>query len=193
MTTFILHGGQSSQECVNNDRFWSQCTATINKSTVTIALIYWARPEHKKITAEARDKANIIKQAGSKQVHFIVPNNAEEIERQLDQIDVIYFSGGDFEPLEKYSDDVQKLKNLINNKVFLGSSIGSFIVCEYFMSSFEDQDRGVLKGWGSLAMSVLCHWDKEDKAEYKLKSLQKAAPNLPILTLNETEFVQFIV
>lgn len=45
MTTFLLHGGETSISNESNQRFFDSFTTLVGKSTVNILLCYFARPQ----------------------------------------------------------------------------------------------------------------------------------------------------
>jgi hypothetical protein len=71
--------------------------------------------------------------------------------------------------------------------------MGAFIVSSQYVLTFEKQDTSeVHYGLGLLPISTLCHWDIEKKKEEKVHLLKQAAPDRPILTLNECKFAMFV-
>lgn len=46
MTKYILHGGETSNITKNNELFFKQFTATVNKSQIKILMCYWSRQKN---------------------------------------------------------------------------------------------------------------------------------------------------
>lgn len=190
-TTFVLQGGETSREHPSNDKFFQHFTDLVNKDEITIIMCYWSRNRSRWQAAYDRDCAKVLKQT-SKKVNFILTENPANLKKGLDSADVLYVSGGDAEPIEKLLPELTWLKEEIKGKVYLGSSMGAFIAGEKYVLSYDAQDtKNVHQGLGFLPVNSLIHWDMENKKEEKVKMLQQVS-DLPILTLDECEFVKII-
>lgn len=189
MTTYILHGGATSTENEQNDNFFKQFTAHIDKDEVRILLCYWARSEEERSEILKRDKNKILKNS-KKKIIFEVAQDPDDLFKKLKTCDVMYVVGGDPKLIEPYYKHLKKLKKALDGKIYLGSSMGAFLTSiSYVVSSSKYKRDFVQSGVGLLPIQLLCHWDVEKKKELKRNLLLKNS-NQPILTLNEFEFVE---
>lgn len=186
MTTFLLHGGATSKDLPGNDLFFSQFTALVNKDDVKILLCYWSRKKDDWEKLTERDTFKIQKNT-EKQVSFHVVEDIADLFSRIGDYDVLYVAGGDAERIEPYYQGLSQLGSKLSGKVYAGSSMGAFLASESYVLSFDSQDSDTQhKGVGLLPIQTLCHWDVEEKKEMKLSLLDD---NMPIIVLNEGEFV----
>jgi peptidase E len=190
MTTYILHGGKTSDTSSKNDPFFSEFTSNVEKGEVNILMCYWSRPKQNWHELFQRDSTKVIKQS-SKITNFHIVENPSDLFNQLPSFDVLYVAGGDAEPIEKYYSNLTNLKNALENKVYIGSSMGAFLASTSYVLSLSDQnEHEVHQEVGLLPFNCLCHWDTEVDKNQKLKLFQSQAPQLPTLTLNEQQYIK---
>ncbi len=191
-TVFILHGGKTSIDSSQNDEFFLQSTELVEKNSVHIALCYWSRVKEQWDALAAQNQDKITKQT-SKQVKFSVVQSVEDLYIKLEQADVLYVAGGEEELIEPYLQKLSQLKEKLKGKVYLGSSMGAFIVSSHYVLSLSTQNENkVYKGLGILPINTLCHWNVENKKQHKINLLRKADSKLPIVLLDEQRFVKFV-
>ena len=188
MTTFVLHGGETSRVDIRNDVFFWRFTELVEKPEVKILICNWARQKEDWEIIFNRDVEK-IKAAMTKKVECKLLEEEEDLEKLIDWCDVFYINGGWQKYIEPHLGALKSIKNLVDCKVVVGSSMGAFYVASYFVMSFDEKDAGVYEGLNLLPTSLLCHWDREKRREMKLKLLRAKDPNLPILTLDECESV----
>jgi len=188
MTTFLLHGGATSKDLPGNKKFFAQFTQLVNKSQVKILLCYWAREKNNWQKVAERDIRKILANT-DKKVEFHLVEDVADLLAKIDDYDVLYVAGGQAELLEPYYQKLVPLKDKLKNKVFIGSSMGAFMAAKSYVISYDGDGRVKHEGLGFLPFQVLCHWDLENKKEFKLNLLAEADNHRPILTLNEGEFV----
>ena len=187
MTTFLLHGGATSKNIPENDRFFAQFTERVDKNEVKILLCYWARKKDEWKKLFDRDTAKIT-QNTQKEVKFHVVEDIADLFSKINDFDVLYVAGGDAELLEPYYPDLSQLQEKLDGKVYAGISMGAFMASESYVLSFDSQDDERLhNGIGLVPIQTLCHWNVEDKRAFKLDLLDS---HKPILTLSEGEFVE---
>lgn len=188
MTTFVLHGGATSSESPDNDLFFKQFTELVDKDEVKVLMCLWSRPKEKWNDLVERESQKILERT-SKKVAFDVLETVAQIEEKVSACDVFYVLGGEAELIEPYYDKVKILKELLEGKVYVGSSMGAFMASTSYVLSFDSQDDlTVHKGLGLLPVQSLCHWDVEEKKDQKLKLLNRHDASLPIITLDECKF-----
>jgi len=81
------------------------------------------------------------------------------------------------------------LKEALHNKVFIGSSMGSFLASRHYVLSLSDQDEDIVfEGLGLVPYNVLCHWNVETNKNTKIAMLKEKNPQSPILLIEEEKF-----
>lgn len=193
MTNFILHGGEVSKLSAANTEFFELFTSLVRKPVVKIGACYWAKPKNQWSQILQRD-SKLIKTQASKKFNLISLANPAELIEKLPTLDVIYVAGGDSYPIEKLYSQLNSLGSKLENKVFIGSSMGAFMAAKNYVLSFDDQDdTEVHQGLGLIPFNILCHWDQETKKSEKIQLLTEADPETQILQLNETEWINIEV
>jgi hypothetical protein len=190
-TTFILHGGETKTSSPANNRFFSQFTSLVDKDEVNILMCYWCRDKSKWQTVFDRDTKRVLGET-EKKVNFAMPQNPADLKQLIDSYDVLYIAGGPAEPIEALYPELTWLKQKLDGKVYLGSSMGAFLASESYVLSYDAQDSlSVHQGLGMLPINCLVHWDQEDKKTLKIKLLQKISDRA-VLVLDEGESVRLI-
>lgn len=189
-TTYILHGGATRKELVDNDYFFQQFTSHIDKQLVRILLCYFARKRNEWSKLLERDGPKIRK-FSNKKIDLILVNDAGDLFEKLKETDVLYVAGGEAEHLEPYYPKLKGLESALKGKVYLGSSMGAFMVSKNYVLPFWDKNK-VHKGLGILPVSTLCHWDIETEKENMIKLLKKEDNQSPILLLDEGKSSVFV-
>jgi len=193
MIKFVLHGGETSRKSLHNDLFFQQFTELVDKKSVKILMCYFAVQKSEWDELYKRDIKK-VKTHTTKKVSFSLPNDLKDLLTKLDSYDVLYVAGGDAEFIEPFLPQLSTLKTKLKNKVYIGSSMGAFIVSKYYVLSRDSQySNEVHKGLGILPINTLCHWDAENHKQAKIKILKAKAPNLPILTLDECKFTTLVI
>ena len=193
MTTYILHGGQTSKISPHNDLFFRLFTSLIRKDRVKILMCYWAREKKTWNELFERDKFKILKQSDKKVALEIVDNDSN-LFKQLYEVDVLFVSGGKQEFLEPYIPKLNQLKAALRDKIYIGSSMGAFVASKHYVLSYESQNTdNIYKGLGLVPFNILCHWDIEIEKDKKIKMLKEKDPQIPILLLDEEKFSTFVI
>ncbi len=190
-TTYILHGGKTSIDLPGNPFFFRSFTEHVHKNEVSIVLCYWARQHHEWNTLFERDTMK-VKQNTNKKVWFSIAESVEDLYQKLSLADVLFVSGGDAPLIEDYLPKLSDLKQKLNGKVYLGSSMGAFVASRNYVLSFDEHDqRNVHQGLGLVPIQILCHWNAEQNKERKIKLLQETSTD-PIVTLHEGESITIV-
>jgi len=160
----------------------------IPKDHVKILLCYWAREKRTWNELFEKDKAKIIKQS-TKRADVNMVETLEALSLQLKEADVLYFSGGEEEYLRPYMPELQFLKGALENKVYIGSSMGAFLASKHYVLSLSDQNENtVFEGLGLISYNTLCHWNVEVNKNKKIAMLKEKDPQTPILLIEEEKF-----
>jgi len=190
--TYILHGGETSRENEFNDAFFQEFTKHVDKDEVHILHCLFSQEKEKWDELFQRLKSAIEAQT-SKKVVCTIAQDPLDLLNKLGSHDVLYVAGGQAELIEPVIPHLENLHNLMQNKVYIGSSMGAFIASSQYVLSFETQeDTQVHYGLGLVPLSTLCHWDIEKKKQTKIDLLKNAAPTTPILTLDECKYSIFV-
>ncbi len=185
MTTYVLHGGAISKNLPSTADFYTQFTQLVPKQEVKILLCYWARKKEEWEKLVKRDTQKITQQC-EKKVFFHVVEDVADLFAQIKDFDVLYVSGGDAEPIEKFYPDLVNLKKELSGKVYIGSSMGAFLASKRYVLSPDSQDTyRTHDGVGLLPIQVLCHWNLESEKQRKLDLLDTS---VPVLVLDEGQF-----
>jgi len=183
MTTFVLHGGNTRVPSPDNAAFFGHFTDLVNKDSLKIAMCYWAREKERWQTLYEQDKSHVLTQT-TKHVTFVLVQDVSDLYQQLETCDALYVSGGDAAPIEAYLPELQDLKKHLQGKVYLGSSMGAYIVSNNYIDN--DSPENIIKpGLGFVPVSTLCHWNAEIQKQEKIDLLKTNDPNARIVTLDE--------
>jgi len=189
MTTYVLHGGMTSKDSLDNDLFFRQFTSLVNKASVKVMMCYWARDRKQWEELLRRDQKK-IQLHSAKTVHLSIAEDPKDLFHRIAKYDVLYVAGGDAERIEPLYPELSRLKHYLENKVYIGSSMGAFLASASYVLSLDTQDEtSVHSGVGLLPVKILCHWDKETRKQMKLDLLRKKDPESPIVPLDECKFV----
>lgn len=187
-TTFILHGGNTSTDSLDNANFYSYFTNQVEKGKVKILVCPWAR-ERSTWEEKLEKHRSRIADNTDKSFDLVVAEDPSDLLAKLDDCDVLYIDGGASESIRPIYETINELKDKVKGKVVIGSSMGAFVICSYFVLSFDEQDTDtVYEGLRLLPLNFLAHWNMEEEKDKKI-ALIKSKSALPILTLNEGESV----
>lgn len=191
MTTYILHGGETSKNNSENELLFKYFTNFVEKDEVNILMCYFAKD--KKIWENRLESDRIkIEAQTNKKVSLYLAEEPSQLLKKMELCDVLFVAGGDAIPIESCLPQLQPLKDKLINKVYIGSSMGAFIASSQYVLSFPGQETlKVHSGLGLLPISTLCHWDIEKLKDEKIRLLKQAVPHSPILTLDECKFAMF--
>lgn len=192
MTTYILHGGRYKVESPDNDYFFKQFAVHVPKDKVTILMCYWARPKTNWGSLFERDKERIAKHTTKKvDVHMV--DSADTLRALLPDADVLFVSGGEEELLRPYMSRLGYLKDMLKGKVFIGSSMGTFLASKNYVLSLSTQNENtVYEGLGLIPYNTLCHFNIEKNKEKKIALLKNKDPHTPILCIDEGKFEKIV-
>lgn len=191
-TTYILHGGNTSIKSESNQNFFKEFENCVAKQEVSVLISLWSREKSSWSDLFVKYKEK-ISQSAEKNFYFDIANDPQDFANKIKNFDIFYVIGGDADNIEPLYSQLPDFKSQLEGKVYIGGSMGAFMVCTNYVLSFDQQDYlTVHKGLGILQLNLLCHWDIEKRKELKIEMLKKEAPDLPILTLGEGEYVKFV-
>lgn len=167
----ILHGGYSNQNNSENDQFYREIVKDINKDTVKVLLVLFAKREEAQEELFNQTVSN-FKKIENVAFNFIKAEQVNFIE-QVRESDVVYLSGGQtiklINILKSFPDFISSLKD----KVVVGDSAGTYALSAWFYSKSEG---GIFEGLGIAPVNVICHFDGQNSE--KLEELNNGNENL---------------
>ena len=182
MTTFILHGGETTRDNSSNEAFFKCFTRFAEGSTVNILMCYFSKERETWGERLEADKNRIVRHT-DKEVTLSLASDPEDLMIKLETHDVLYVAGGDAELIEPLLSRMKELGERLEGKVYLGCSMGAFIVSSQYVLSFDNQPSSkVHKGLGLLPFSTLCHWDVEEEKDFKIKLLKEYSSQSPVVS-----------
>ena len=155
MTKYVLHGGSSSRDILNNKEFFREITANLADSATILVVCYAIEHRDWNTVIEA-DKKIFSRTIPDKDLKFLLAD--KEINTFLDQIrsaDAIYIHGGNSHILKDYLDKIIDLESVWKDKVIAGSSAGALVLGKYF---YENDDDTCNEGLGILPFKIFCHY-----------------------------------
>ncbi len=188
MTKYILHGGETGVPNKTNEAFYQEWIKDFKDDFMsTILLVYFSRQKEEWEKLEKQDKERFAKYTNNHPVNFIVANADLNIFKdQVKQADVVYVRGGSSEILMNILMPIKdQLLDMLNNKVYAGSSAGVMVLSDFTRSTSTNWK----KGFGLLPIITFVHYSEE--LEGDLEFFKKNHPDVEseYLLIPETEFV----
>lgn len=190
MTKYILQGGGmkefSFKKYIN---LWKLLNLIPRKSKVL--MVFFARPkEDWEILCNETKNFRFV--FGRWDIDYVLASDdTAEFIKQIKECDVIYFRGGNTPMLQKKLEEVSDFRQLLEDKIVIGSSAGSLVFTKYYYDQDYDQ---IFEGLNFLNVKMITHY--KSKGEYagtsgddKLKMLKDFKEELPVYAIRETEFV----
>jgi peptidase E len=194
MKRLILMGGRPWLG-EDKGKAFAEALTSGQTTKIKIAFCIFAQPESDwEVTRRAN--INIIsKFTKNKDLEFktLTPENFREVSSWAD---VVYLPGGNPHVLKEKLDLCGDIALLWDKKVIAGSSAGADMLCQHFMFL---QEETISNGYGWVKVSCIPHW-RSQADEYKTKDFYKIEsklleefPDVPVLCIPESEFVEFSV
>jgi peptidase E len=184
MTKFILHGGATGKLAESNNKFFREAVPDLDRK-IKILIIYFARKVEDYPWMFEQDVNNFKTNSPQKELELeIADPKPESFRRQIKGADVIYVRGGNTLPLIEKFKELPELKELLQGKVYAGSSAGIYAVSKYYYSNDRKQ---IETGLGILPIKALAHW--ESGMEHILQQLDAFGEKLPVYKVPEAEFI----
>lgn len=190
-TRIILHGGNSSKKSHKNERFFREIVDGIDKETIQILCVYFARPEGRWEDSHAVDQS-IFRALGidlGLEIETeLAAYDLDEFVRQINDSDVIFINGGMRGHLKDtlLKIGVERFRQMIQGKTLVGISAGANILSKYYYSMVTG---GIREGIGLLDIKLLTHYSEESSDQ--LTQLKIFRQDLPLVTIAEEEYVTY--
>ena len=182
-TKFILHGGASIRRTQENKKFFSEIVNSIDKDTLNVLCVYFARPEHRWDESFYKDKYAFELVETTKTLNIEIASY-DDFENQLQKSDVIFINGGFKGHLKETIESIDNFNGLISGKTVVGVSAGANILSTYYYSQGIDDIR---EGAGILSIKLFCHFDAS--LEVELKKLAIYKEDLPVYKIQEENYI----
>lgn len=185
-TKFLLHGGKLKLKDKRNDTYFQELTKDLGDGDQVLFIGFARRDEKDRAKVYEREKSFLLAQT-NKAIKVINATYDNLIE-QIKAAKVIQITGGEspelIRDMQKYPDFVKAL----SGKVVGGSSAG---VCLFSTYYFFSDERGVLKGLGTLPIRLRVHSDNPEfgTIESSLELLKKYPQDLELVLLEECAWV----
>lgn len=179
MWTYILHGGGASVRTSNNQTYFAKIASW--KSSLKVLLVYFAS-----LPEQREEKFRQGRQLFEAYAHVTcVLASEEHFLQEVEQADVIYFTGGYTPLLQNTLARYSNLKEKLIGKLVVGSSAGACVMASQY---YTHDDHSIAQGLGWLSISIITHYTSED--EQVVEELRKHSPESPLVLLKEGEWIQ---
>jgi len=183
MTKYILHGGNTSTQSEDNNKFFFEIIKDL-PSPINLLIVYFSREDEEWPKLLKQDKKVINSIAEGKSINFVLADkDTKKFVQQVKNADAIYMRGGETSMLKKALIGIKDLKGLFDNKVIAGSSAGAYVLSRYYMSSRGEMGEGL----GILPIKTFAHYEESRKSE--LDKLKHFGDKLTTYPLEEMKFV----
>ncbi len=155
MTTFILHGGATRQDTDGNRKFFAELVRGGVAQPVKILLVFFAAEEKRwqELFEDGKRRFADASPGIKKEFTLAQPGMFAQ---QVRNADVIYVHGGTTRRLKEVLATIPNLNlsQLLDGKVYGGSSAGANILAKYsYSSTYADLEEGL----GLLPIKVIPH------------------------------------
>lgn len=184
MTTYILHGGYYKRDTPDNQKFFE---AIAERLPVGSKILFLAHAREKSDWQKRRDMAarQFSDYVPKKKIELVLASdNKDKFIEQLKASEAIFLPGGDPAPLYDFLKKTANLKELIKDKLVIGSSAGSWVLSKYYCLFKTDE---ICEGLGILPIKTLVHWTEDQSA--KLNKLKDHGEDLEIYKIPEEKFI----
>lgn len=188
MTKYILHGGETGIPNDHNKAFYQSWGVDFEPGFIpTILLVYFANTQDKWPIKEQEDKERFANYTNQREVKFVIAKKETSTFRnQIKTADVIYVRGGSSEDvIEFFSPLKEELPNLLDGKIFAGSSAGVMIMCHNTCSD----NNYWKKGLGILPLNSFVHWNPKLQDQLDAFKKEHNDNNFEWMLIPETEFI----
>jgi hypothetical protein len=191
MTKYILIGGYPSKAKDGGKAICKE-TAKDFSGKIKILICLFARPENLWVSLYGENKQFFLNNLNNQEIIFELANPNNFI-KQLKNINVVYFSGGDSQLLSDALDKNPGWVNSLDGRTIIGSSASTDMLSTY---NFDLKYFKCSSGTGLVPVKTLVHYESKDYTppngwDDALAQLKKYKKDLPIWTLKEGEYKVF--
>lgn len=179
MTTYYIHGGDSSVLNAKNTKFYKYIFSKVkNKSKLLV--LYHAKDRDAWIDKYTNDIDLINK---------IIPNNnllfelgdsdLIKLEKQLKNSDIIFIKGGSSLKLKEALLPLKdKFRQLLSGKIIISTSAGAYLLSKYY---YSNDTNSIQEGFGILPIKLFCHYSKDQQPRlFELRAYKEKLATYPI-------------
>ncbi len=169
-----------------NDRFFAACSESLSPGD-TVLHLGFARPDDgERDEIFARDCA-LLAAATDKELTYVSATKADLVE-QLKAAKLIFGGSGHTSELVNAVKTCPEFAELIQGKVYAGSSAGAYLVASKY---YSNDGQEVRDGLGILPIKILCHYgNSEFNALDNAKAIvESAGDDLETVVLKDYEWI----
>lgn len=190
MTKYILQGGGmkefSFRKYIN---LWKLLNLIPRKSKVLV--VFFARPKETWEMLYKKTKNSSLVFGRWDIEYVLASDDSNEFIKQIKECDVVSFQGGNTPKLQKKLAEISDFRQLLEDKIVIGSSAGSLVFAKYYYDQDYDQ---IFEGLNFLNIKIITHYKTkgeyaENSGDDKLKMLKEFKEEIPVYAIRETEFV----
>lgn len=186
-TKYILHGGFTRTDNLENQRFFTECF--IDVPQVSNVLIVLFASENDGDMEYYENLCGRLKIFSDKELAFEKADR-ENFISQVEKADVVFLQGGDTNRVLTALKEYSNLKELLIGKTIIGSSAGAYVLGVLGTSHGEVHMR---EGLGILPLRVVCHYesDRLPPSNTSLEEIEKSEEDLELILLKDYEHQVF--
>jgi len=183
MTKYILHGGKTSANSLDNQKYYLE-TINIPKKDINLLIVSFARDPQVWNEKFEQYRQIFLNLNSDKQINFVLSDPDPKIfTKQIQKADVIFILGGETIRLMGYLKNILNLKELFRDKIIAGSSAGANFLSKYYYTINGEEVR---HGLNILDIKTFPHF--ESSLIKELEELKNYKEDLPVYTLPEEKF-----
>lgn len=188
MTKYILHGGETGIPNENNKAFYQSWVKDFKQDFIpNILLVYFARVDSEWPGLEKQDRERFTNYTNNRQADFhLADKDIGQLRQQIKNADIVYVRGGSSDSLlELFRPLENELVELLDGKIYAGSSAGVMVMSNYTCST----SKYWRKGLGILPLNTFVHWSPQLQQELDSFRNSHDDGGFEWLLIPETEFV----
>ena len=184
ITKYILHGGFTRKDNDLNTSFFNELTRDIPEDA-KILMVFFASGDEDKTSTYKEIVEKISKSKYNSQFSFIFATK-ENFEVDCNNVDAIYFHGGNTPTLLTALKDFGDIERLFVGKTVAGSSAGAYMLSTYGTAHTSEHIR---QGLGIINVRVICHFESTElpPSQTSLVEINSSHLDLPLVTLRDCE------
>lgn len=182
MIQFYLHGGYIRIDTEKNRTLFREVLKQCPKVHPKVLIVPFARSFEKWDELFCQVSDQFARQSEIKQCSCVCASY-EHIWEEIEQADIICIIGWNTERLQSKMSILNNLRELLNNKIVIGSSAGALMFASYY---YENDTNEYFQGLWILPVGMICHWENQ---ENELAHIKKYWWVNEILCIPEWDFI----
>ena len=125
MTKFILHGGRTKLKNENNKNFFKECVKGFVEPVRILLICYSTRNIKDWESKKQKDAKKFVWALPDKKIEFTIAElDRKKLIEQIQQTNIVFLRGGETEFLFDRLEGLEKEKNCLQVKLWLGHQLG---------------------------------------------------------------------